>query len=250
MKTYLLIYCLSLAIVSNAQFFDVPPEPLGGNAEAKRILSEAFCAEKVKISERNRGKIDLKFIVFKDGSIDSLKFANGINREIDTEIARIFPLIQWLPGIMNDQKVSAWHLFSFRVNQSFYTNSQLCFEEINSKIFEYEDAEIQAQYVGSDFGKFVYSNLTYPGTALNNNLEGTVTVRFVVETNGRLSNLGTDNNVGGGCEQEAIRVVKSSRWKPAIKDAKAVRTQIYYPITFKLGPSQLKANDGGDMMRR
>lgn len=245
--TVLLIY-LSICFSSYAQF-DIPPEPVGGIREAKRVLSHAFCVDNISHHAIQNGRVDLTFIIYKDGSTDSLNFAHGVNHEIDVEIARVFPLIQWLPGMIDSFNVSAWHLFEFRVTKKFYQENNLCMADIESEVYKFSQCDVQPEFSKGDFNKYVYQNLTYPPAANRNNIEGTVLVRFVVEKNGRLSNVGISKSVGGGCDQEAMRVVRNSKWKPGKINGKLVRTQVYYPITFKLGSSKMDIQ-GRDMTTR
>lgn len=233
-----------------AQSLDIPPEPVGGNQEARRVLQSAFCPSNVDPSNRIPGKITLTFIVYQDGHIDSLRFARSVNRQVDEEIARVFPMIQWLPGMIDSEAVSAWHLFEFRVNQKFYHDSTLCMKNIINKVYAYEKTDIQPVFIGDDFGKWVYKQLSYPEFAFKNNMEGTVMTRFVVEPNGELSNIGIKHSVGGGCDEEALRVIRMSRWKPGLIDKKPVRTQIFYPITFQSGKARNTPVGSGDMLVR
>jgi TonB family protein len=233
-----------------AQSMDIPPEPIGGNKEAKRILQSAFCPSNVEPEKRIPGKITLTFIVHKDGSVDSLSFAKLVNDQVDMEIARIFPMIQWLPGMIENKAVSAWHLFEFRVNQKFYRDSTLCMDNIQKKVYTYEKTDVQPDFVGEDFDKWVYKQLTFPDFAFKNNIEGTVVTRFIVEPNGELSNVGIKNSVGGGCDEEALRVIRMSKWKPGLINLKPVRTQIFYPITFQAGKSRNTPVGSGDMLVR
>ncbi len=246
-----ILFILGLLIfssISHAQF-TVPPENVGGKQEAKRILSEAFCVSNVSPQNRLPGKITLTFIVNKDQSIDSLNFAKSINPEVDNEIARVFPIIQWLPGLVDKEPVSAWHLFEFRVNNKFYEDNDLCTADPYDKVYPYISLTEKPKFALNDFNKWVYNKLEYPELALKKGIEGSVLTRFVVEKNGKLSNIGIARSIGGGCDEEALRVVKMSNWYPGRKDGKPVRTQVYYQITFKTGQSDFMPIHSGDMIK-
>lgn len=83
-------------------------------------------------------------------------------------------------------------------------------------------------------------NIRYPEEARNNNLQGTVVVSCIVEPeSGRMSSLKLLKDIGGGCGNEALRVLKALdtlglRWQPGILNGKAVRVQHALPIRFKL----------------
>ncbi len=85
-----------------------------------------------------------------------------------------------------------------------------------------------------NFSSFISNHLEYPETAFKQNISGTVKLKFVVEPSGRISNILTEKTVGGGCTEEAIRVVKMMRWNPGIVAEKAVRTWMCLEITFDI----------------
>lgn len=92
------------------------------------------------------------------------------------------------------------------------------------------------QYAMSDFLK---SMLRYPSIARDSNISGRVVVQFVVEKNGSLSNFKLLKDIGGGCGNEAIRIVKlmnelGIRWIPGKMNDKEVRSYFALPVNFKL----------------
>ena len=83
--------------------------------------------------------------------------------------------------------------------------------------------------------KYFADNLRYPEKAKKEGIEGMVVVRFTVMEDGSIVNVEVAHGLGGGCDEEAVRVVKAMpKWKPAIKDGKPAVVQYALPITFKL----------------
>lgn|SRR5574344_123398 len=83
--------------------------------------------------------------------------------------------------------------------------------------------------------KYLHENIVYPDLAKSANITGMVTVRFVVEKDGSVSNVTVLRDIGGGCGAEAVRVVKAMpKWKPGKQRNKAVRTQFNLPVKFTL----------------
>jgi protein TonB len=83
--------------------------------------------------------------------------------------------------------------------------------------------------------KFIADNIKYPQLAKENNITGRVFVSFVVEKDGRVGQVKILRDIGGGCGNEAVRVVKlMPRWKPGKQRGKAVRTQFNLPVNFDL----------------
>lgn len=60
-------------------------------------------------------------------------------------------------------------------------------------------------------------------------------ISFIIEKNGRLSNIKILRGIGYGCDEEAIRVLeKSPEWKPGIQNKQKVRVAYTLPINFSL----------------
>ena len=83
--------------------------------------------------------------------------------------------------------------------------------------------------------KFLRDNIKYPQMAKESGIQGTVYVTFVVERDGSVTDVRVLRGIGGGCDDEAIRVVKlMPRWNPGKQRGKAVRVQFNVPIKFTL----------------
>ena len=83
--------------------------------------------------------------------------------------------------------------------------------------------------------EFVAKNIKYPQIARETGIQGRVFVGFVVEPDGSVSNVKVLRGIGGGCDEEAMRVVKSMpKWKPGKQRGKAVRVSYMLPVNFKL----------------
>lgn len=76
--------------------------------------------------------------------------------------------------------------------------------------------------------------LRYPRKAVRYNIEGTVYVEFVVDTDGRATEFKTIRGIGYGCDDEAIRVLSMMKWEPGRQGNKAVRVRMILPLKFRL----------------
>ncbi len=83
--------------------------------------------------------------------------------------------------------------------------------------------------------KFLSKNIKYPAEAQRANVQGKVFLSFVVSPDGSISDVAVLKGLGFGCDQEAIRVVKSMpRWSPGKQSGRAVKSRFNLPITFQL----------------
>ena len=83
--------------------------------------------------------------------------------------------------------------------------------------------------------KYLYENIKYPQMAKESGIHGRVFVTFVVERNGEVTDVRVLRGIGGGCDEEAIRVVQNMpKWDPGKQRGKPVRVQFNLPIKFTL----------------
>jgi len=97
--------------------------------------------------------------------------------------------------------------------------------------------EEMPEFLGGQDSLFAYigKELKYPEEAVENGVQGTVYVAFVVETDGKISGERVLRGLGGACDREALRVVSGMpNWKPGKRQGKEVRVQYNLPIRFKL----------------
>jgi protein TonB len=82
---------------------------------------------------------------------------------------------------------------------------------------------------------FVAKNVQYPQEARDKEISGRVLVSFIVEKDGSIGDVKVVKGIGGGCDEEAVRVVKAMpKWKPGKDKGKPVRVSYMMPFTFKL----------------
>ena len=97
--------------------------------------------------------------------------------------------------------------------------------------------EDQPVFPGGDEAriKYLQENIKYPKLAKESGIQGTVYVTFVVEKDGSITNVKVLRGVGGGCDEESVRVIKKMpTWKPGMQRGKAVRVQFNMPIRYVL----------------
>ena len=101
----------------------------------------------------------------------------------------------------------------------------------------FEKVEIEASFPGGDnaWRRFLEQNLNAGVPAFKGAPAGayTVVVQFVVDREGRVSDIRALTTHGYGMEAEVIRLLrKAPRWNPAYQDGKNVRAYRKQPVTF------------------
>jgi len=85
------------------------------------------------------------------------------------------------------------------------------------------------------FKKYLEQSLRYPEQALENKIEGKVTVQFTVETTGKLTNFKVIKGLGYGCDEEVIRLIKKGpKWAATKRDDEPVQDKVKVRMRFRL----------------
>jgi len=98
-------------------------------------------------------------------------------------------------------------------------------------------ADVMPIFPGGEKGmnQFIINNYVYPEQAIENDIEGTVYVRFVVSKTGKVTQVMAANKVDPLLEEEAIRVVKTfPNFSPGIQNGRNVEVWMTVPFEFVL----------------
>lgn len=83
--------------------------------------------------------------------------------------------------------------------------------------------------------EYLANNIKYPAIARENGIQGTVVVQFVVDKDGAITQPTVVRGIGGGCDEEALRVVQGMpNWSPGRQQGRAVKVKFTLPIRFRL----------------
>lgn len=113
-----------------------------------------------------------------------------------------------------------------------HTRKQVLVDPPENKIMEPYEIEQMPEFSGN-IKKYLSEHLQYPSAARQQGIEGRVTVRFIVDEKGNVQDVQVRKGIGGGCDEEATRVVQAMpKWKPGKLNGKPVKTYFTLPITF------------------
>jgi len=76
--------------------------------------------------------------------------------------------------------------------------------------------------------------IIYPSTAKKNNVEGKVYLLIYINENGGVDDVKLVKGIGSGCEEEAINVIKKTKFNPGVNKGTNVKTKMSLSIPFKL----------------
>jgi TonB family protein len=224
--------------------FDENAVNIGGATEFKRLFNQELVYPEKSLKEKIAGKVNLILIILANGHTAGIKVVQSVNPEIDAEAMRIARMMEWTPAIYLKTPVNSYSSLSFNFDPRKY--SKICksrgYEKtsisgpVDTSNIIFERPDQAAVYMDGNLGmmEFIRDNLVYPKQASIQNLKGKVVLGFVIEPSGRVSNIYIKESVGGGCDQEAIRILGLMKWKPARKEGLAVRSRMKLPIAFDL----------------
>jgi TonB family protein len=226
--------------------------PATSYSESK-LLQDFLCSEVVypehALNEGIEGKVVILFKVEKDGSVSQVVLKEKVSPELDSEAVRLFSMLLWEPAISMGQPVVSENEFPIDFNIKKYkkhcktrgyekTDYPFMPIDTSNQVYETSGTDRKPYPIfdekGMSVNKFIAQNIHYPETAFRQGISGKVSLRFVVEPHGRVSNVKVVTPVGGGCSQEAVRLLLLLKWMPGIKNQMAVRTFMNLDIEFKL----------------
>lgn len=91
--------------------------------------------------------------------------------------------------------------------------------------------------------KAIQSKMEYPTMARRAGIEGRVTVQFIVNENGDVENPKVVRGIGGGADEEALRVVREAKFEPGIQRGQPVRVRYALSVTFTLDNSEFSTSE-------
>ena len=142
--------------------------------------------------------------------------------------------------VSNDTKIETPDLL-FSDDASAFEDFEFEVEEVVENIVEEEifvTAEEMPTFQGGDLSKFrnwVQTHVKYPQIALENGIQGNVVIKFVVEKDGKLSNIQVLQSPDKTLSDAAVQVLqRSPKWKPGKQRNKPVRVTYTLPVSFKI----------------
>ena len=241
---YILPIKLKLAPISkDTTSNDIDEKPLlvveqfpgfnGGDEAMKKYIADSIHYPENAIISKIEGTVFIQFVVSKRGKLSKPKIVRGISKECDEEAIRVvMGMPDWIPGRQNGQVVPV--MFQIPVIFQLKNAKNPAKKEENPHQDVYQNPEFKGGYEG--LKKYFSNNINYPIEARELGIQGKVIVQFVVEKTGKVSSVKILNGIGGGCDEEAIRIVKNMPdWLPGKINGETVPVKFETPVEFRFG---------------
>ena len=220
-----------------------PAEPVGGKKEINLLVKQSIVYPEHELKNKIEGDVFVLFKVDSLGNIFDLETRNSETEGLKNEATRLVQLILWEPNENRQRlKIGVEKIkISFSIKKYLKIEKKRKAENLDletiyftgSKIYmplELDSVPQPMEY--SSITDFINKNMKYPSLALQQGISGKVTIQFVIEPYGKITNVKLINAVAGGCNEETVRLMRAINWKPGKKEDKFVRTLFEYSLNF------------------
>lgn len=143
---------------------------------------------------------------------------------------------QYTHGALNGPSIKYLRNGHPRWREEFINDSSISFigYDMAGNETKYKPIEVEPSPT-FNISDFLAKNLNYPKVARKKGITGRVLIVFTVNVDGHISDVRTTTHVGGGCEEEAIRIVNLfPPWRPGIQDDVPTPVEYTLPLNFRL----------------
>lgn len=223
---------------------DKPAQTVGGKLDVDYVFQSQVIYPENLLKKNISEDVAIYFTVSSDGSVKDIEFKQEYKEEFKSEAKRLLRYFMFTPATIGNVNVASQSFLVFKFSPDTYkkyTKARGFIIHKEQAIFDtsfvvYKMADSSPEYYKGEeaLSEFVLSNLEYPDLAIRQNLQGAVVMSFIVEPNGTISNIVVEKEFNHLCTQEALRIMRQTKWKPGKKDGKAIRYKTKYPIIFNL----------------
>lgn len=244
-KKYALLYsllCFTLMARPQSNNYAIEAMPEGGKENIEQVLQTQLTLPKTILTSGFETDLVVYFNVDSTGAPADVKFEGQVNNALRKELARVLRFMNYkrTQNIYKDPYFLNFKLSTEKYNRYFKQRYKLNLKKnlpADSSYTVYSRADLAPEYYRNGeegLKEMILSGMEYPRLAIEKSVEGTVVIEFIVETNGYITGINVLRGLGAGCTEEALRVIKQTRWQPATLNNKLVRYKMTYPITFSL----------------
>jgi len=248
-SNYILALFLLLAPALSAQLSE-DASPLSDKSLTNTYLLQHLVFPDEIIDKKGREEVILQLTIAEDGSVDAIEVLKTFSEAATETAKKLSRNIIWLPALKNGKPTKSMIELEIPFNYRDFKKRErsdlakhlppaMHPESKSENIFTFAALNKAPYPILKDstmsLNNYIYKNLSYPEQAFRSSISGKVVLEFVIEKNGLPSNIVVREAVGGGCDQEAIRILQSINWIPGLKNDSLVRSKNKLDIHFKLG---------------
>lgn len=242
---------------------DEDPQFPGGSDTLMKLIGNRIKYPIAAQKNGIQGRVVVQFVVTKTGEIDNVRVVRGKDPDLDKEAVRVVKTLpRFKPGLINGQPVNVWYTLpiTFKLNEPqpapateqkepVNTSGEIVLVEemvvtrgdetpaLSSDDRIYMAADEEPRFPGGQAAllKWVNEHIIYPKASMENNIQGRITVQFVVTETGEIGDVRVVRGKDPDLDREAVRVIKSlPKFTPGKMYGHAVKVWYTLPVTFRL----------------
>ncbi|MCL2412548.1 MAG: M56 family metallopeptidase [Bacteroidales bacterium] len=189
--------------------------------KSENVLEEILASQNVETSDLGNPIIIVDGVVF-DGSVDALTVSVDEIRSVH---------------VYSSSTLDAELINRFGLHNLNTEDGVIIIRTSDDEPEVFQIVENAPSFPGGEEARmrFLQENIRFPQEARDQGIQGVVFVTFVVEKDGRTSNVRILRGIGGGADEEVIRIMEMMpNWTPGKMDGNPVRVQFNMPIRFTL----------------
>jgi TonB family protein len=189
----------------------------------------------------------VKFVVQANGQLTDIQVVRSPSPAMEKEMIRLMNVMaalpeKWIPGRHEGVAVPVAMTLPFKFKLEDKTSADVL-EAVSPVKFPgcstISDKTEQSNCSQQGIYKFIAEHLKYPETDRKNNIEGTGIAKFIIDEQGRMTNIVVMRSPSESIKAEILRVMQlmassAGAWTPARKEGKAVSAEMVLPVVFKL----------------
>ena len=218
------------------RYVEQMPQFPGGDAALMKYLQEEIKYPPEAVKDSIQGRVFLQFVVDKAGYVGEIKVVHSVREDLDLEAVRVIKTLpRFLPGRQNGKAVSVWYALpvTFKLQDKNASNESQEVQEPKKEVKVKQNAVFPG---GEDaLVQYIKDNTKYPPKAVKKRIQGTVTVEYLVDKTGKVSNARVSKSANKELDREALRVIKSlPDFTPARVDGEPVEVWIHQQVNFRI----------------
>lgn len=226
----------------------------GGKGALDQLFAQELHYPQVALEAGIKGEVVVTVHLEPNGAVRDISIGRPLSPECDAEALRLVRMVLWKPATAGETCSGKDHYLAVPFEPSRNKRWLKARHAHDHEVFKLAmdtslavlgakelDTQVAPQIPNGMQGlpAYIGREMRYPPEAFRYSLDGTVRLEFVVEPTGSLSNMHALQDVGGGCTDEAIRLMHRIAWLPGVRNGRRVRSTLQVSIRFDL-PKEMR----------
>jgi protein TonB len=222
---------------------------VGGKPALDKLFEQELQFPAVALEAGIKGEVVITIHLQPDGAVKDVAVGRSLSPECDVEALRLIRMVRWKPTTAGELCAGKDHYLAVPFDPAKYKRWTKGRHARTNAVFQLPADTANTVYQAKQLDglvapeipngmqglpRYIADHMKYPPEAYRYSIDGTVRLEFVVEPTGTLSNMQVIEDVGGGCTDEAMRLIHRMAWLPGQKAGKRVRSLLQVSIRFDL----------------